>query len=87
MFHAAEKAVPPAMIIGHGENSAWYGVIVAWYRSIKYLKNMSGFSGHNGDGLCVLNQINGVLPFSAGPTGLICPASLRVTREFSSKAQ
>ena len=49
---------------------------------------MIGFSGHNNDGLCVLNQINGVLPYTAWPRGLIYTLSLSTsTLEFFSTAQ
>lgn len=37
---------------------------------------MIGFSGPKSDGVCELNQVNGVLPVTAWPRQLICTASL-----------
>lgn len=77
-LYCCKKAFPLVIVIGLRENSPWSGVRVAWYCSITYFKNMIGFSDHNNDRLCELNQIKGVLPFTTWPKRLPYTASLYV---------
>lgn len=48
---------------------------------------MIGFSVHNNDRLCELNQINGVLPYTAWPKHLIYTLSLYTSALDFSKAR